>query len=197
MMLTYAEYIHNNPLPVCNTMLPAPSKPVEVCPKAVRKATRIINEIGTAEPHPYSIAAHNRSLFLFSTLKGKGQLSIVEIATILGISRRGATLSAERLITSGELLITKVDKHCNLYEWADGATGSRKSSSRKPSSVEARFEWMREHGWLKFSDIAEKTGLSLTKVRDRISELAKNGLVAKAPCGKKNGGTFIHCRWIG
>lgn len=52
-MLTYAGYIHNYPLPVCNTMIPKPRRKVEVCPKAVHKAIKSICHGGEYTPYRF------------------------------------------------------------------------------------------------------------------------------------------------
>ena len=196
-MLTYAEYIHNNPLPVCNTMIPAPSKPVELNAKAVAKATRTIRETGETDHH-YTLAAQARALHQFAALKGRGMLTAVEIGSLLSISRRGATLSAERLVLSGHVLMTKRENQSPLYELADGATGIRtvEQKVKRPAVID-RFLWMKDQGWLKYSEIVERTGIHITHVRARMTELAKLGMVVKAKVEKKNGGFFVECRWIG
>lgn len=195
-MITYAQFLHDNPIPVSGTIIPKPQKEVKINAKALAKATRTIREIGVAD-HPYTLAAQARALHQFSSLKGKGPLTAVEIGSLLSISRRGATLSAERLVLSGHVLITKRYPLAPFYEWADGATGNRQIEQKpKRPAVIDRFSWMKDKGWLKYAEIVEKTGIHITHVRDRMTELAKLGMVVKAKGEKKNGGVLVQVRWI-
>ena len=195
-MLTYAEYIHHYPLPVCNTMIPKPRRKVEVCPKAVHKAIKSICHGGEYTPNAKTIEARQKNEKLFKKLKGRGQLTASEISKLLKISRPCATSGAERLAMAGDIIKTKLGPRFIVFEWRDGATGSRTIEAPAHNTAD-RYSWMRKHGWLLYSEIAEITGQALTTTREQIKRLVASGCVEKADAGKVNGSMLVRCRWIG
>ncbi len=195
-MLTYAEYIHNYPLPVCNTMIPKPRRKVEVCPKAVHKAIKSICHGGEYTPNAKTIEARQKNEKLFKKLKGRGQLTASEISKLLKISRPCATSGAERMAMTGDIIKTKLGTRFVVFEWRDGATGQRTIEAPAHNTAD-RYSWMRNHGWLLYSEIAEITGQALTTTREQIKRLVASGHVAKADAGKVNGSMLVRCRWIG
>lgn len=119
-MLTYAEYIHNNPLPVCNTMLPKPRRKVAVDPKAVEKATRTHKSYMPEKPPPNTrlVKLQQDRIALFRPLKGKGPMTVASIAEYLGIKMASAKNKMVHLIEDGYIQRIKTDTFV-VFKWID------------------------------------------------------------------------------
>ena len=119
-MLTYAEYIHNNPLPVCNTMIRKPRRKVAVDPKAVEKSTRTHNPYMPEKPSMDKrlLKLQQERIALFKPLKGKGPMTVASIAEYLGIKMASAKNKLVHLIEDGYIQRTKTDTVV-VFEWID------------------------------------------------------------------------------
>ena len=193
---SYSEYDASHPMGSGCTMLPKPRRKVEVCPKAVHKAIKSICHGGEYTPNAKTIEARQKNEKLFKKLKGRGQLTASEISKLLKISRPCATSGAERMAMTGDIIKTKLGTRFVVFEWRDGATGQRTIEAPAHNTAD-RYSWMRKHGWLLYSEIAEITGQELTTTREQIKRLVASGCVEKADAGKVNGSMLVRCRWIG
>ena len=193
---SYSEYDASHPMGSGCTMIPKPRRKVEVCPKAVHKAIKSICHGGEYTPNAKTIEARQKNEKLFKKLKGRGQLTASEISKLLKISRPCATSGAERMAMTGDIIKTKLGTRFVVFEWRDGATGQRTIEAPAHNTAD-RYSWMRNHGWLLYSEIAEITGQALTTTREQIKRLVASGCVEKADAGKVNGSMLVRCRWIG